>query len=451
MSDPQVLFLDEPTVGLDPRIRHELLDVIADLRTRREMTVLVTTHYLDEAERLCDRVAIIHAGRIVALDTPAALLAGLGREIVELRVAGDPGSALSRLRARGVAGGDAFAVGATVTVPLHDRGAGDAITAIGRARPRARDRHAQAHARRRLPAPHRRSPRRGRLTTSTNRSQTMSTATEIATLPRRGIAFPGLGSLVTLARRRCQLTVRTPRELVVPLVTPILFALVIAPALKDALHTSAGYESLVAVGTVGLLIPLNTMFSGLSVIGDREQGAQRELLAAPIRRSLLVFGNLVVALAITGFQVVTLLAFALARGIDFNASGSGIIWFVASAVLFAVGMYGVAETLASRVPKQDEYISRVPAIAIVPWFLAGSLFPISALPELLTWITKFLPLTHGLAVMRYGLLGDASGLHNIWGAHDATAMATLSLLVVAAFATLMVSIAIRTFTRAASQ
>jgi ABC-2 type transport system permease protein len=265
------------------------------------------------------------------------------------------------------------------------------------------------------------------------------------------MAFPGLASLVTLARRRFQLTVRTPRELVVPLVTPILFALVIAPALKDALHTSAGYESLVAVGTVGLLIPLNTMFSGLSVIGDREQGAQRELLAAPIPRPLLVLGNLVVALAITGFQVVTLLAFALARGIDFDASGSGIVWFVTAAVLFAVGMYGVAETLASRVPKQDEYISRVPAIAIVPWFLAGSLFPISALPEWLTWITKFLPLTHGLAVMRYGLLGDASGLHNIWGAHDATAMATLSLLVVAAFAALMVTIAIRTFTKSAAQ
>ena len=279
----------------------------------------------------------------------------------------------------------------------------------------------------------------------------MSAATEVATLPRRGMAFPGLASLVTLARRRFQLTVRTPRELVVPLVTPILFALVIAPALKDALHTSAGYESLVAVGTVGLLIPLNTMFSGLSVIGDREQGAQRELLAAPIPRPLLVLGNLVVALAITGFQVVTLLAFALARGIDFDASASAIVWFVTAAVLFAVGMYGVAETLASRVPKQDEYISRVPAIAIVPWFLAGSLFPISALPEWLTWITKFLPLTHGLAVMRYGLLGDASGLHNIWGAHDATAMATLSLLVVAAFAALMVTIAIRTFTKSAAQ
>jgi ABC-2 type transport system permease protein len=279
----------------------------------------------------------------------------------------------------------------------------------------------------------------------------MSTATQTATLPRRSISFPGLASLATLARRRFQLTVRTPRELVVPLVTPILFALVIAPALKDALHTSADYESLVAVGTVGLLIPLNTMFSGLSVIGDREQGAQRELLAAPIRRPLLVLGNLAVALAITAFQVVTLLAFALARGIDFNASGSGVVWFVAAAVLFAVGMYGMAETLASRVRTQEEYISRVPAIAIVPWFLAGSLFPISALPAWLTWITKFLPLTHGLAVMRYGLLGDTSGLHNIWGTHDPTAMATLSLLVVAAFAALMLAIAMRTFAKAASR
>jgi len=78
VSQPRVLFLDEPTVGLDPRIRLELLDTIAGLRRREEMTIVVTTHYLEEAERLCDRVAIIHAGAIVALDTPAALLADLG-------------------------------------------------------------------------------------------------------------------------------------------------------------------------------------------------------------------------------------------------------------------------------------------------------------------------------------------------------------------------------------
>src|SRR5215475_4346974 len=56
VSHPRVLFLDEPTVGLDPRIRAELLELIAGLRGRSEMTVLLTTHYLDEAERLCDRL-----------------------------------------------------------------------------------------------------------------------------------------------------------------------------------------------------------------------------------------------------------------------------------------------------------------------------------------------------------------------------------------------------------
>jgi ABC-2 type transport system ATP-binding protein len=130
VSRPQVLFLDEPTVGLDPRIRHELLDVIARLRDRNEITILLTTHYLDEAERLCDRIAIIHSGRIVALDTPHALLAGLGRELVELRIDGDASTALASLRARGIAGDDAFTIGSTLTVPLHDRAAAHAMAEI---------------------------------------------------------------------------------------------------------------------------------------------------------------------------------------------------------------------------------------------------------------------------------------------------------------------------------
>jgi ABC-2 type transport system ATP-binding protein len=137
VSTPRVLFLDEPTVGLDPRIRHELLDVIAGLRQREDMTILLTTHYLDEAQRLCDRVAIIHLGTIVALDTPQALLAGLGREILEFRVDGDPGAALAALRDRRVAGADAFAVGATITVPLHAGSASDALAAIDAERLRA--------------------------------------------------------------------------------------------------------------------------------------------------------------------------------------------------------------------------------------------------------------------------------------------------------------------------
>src|SRR5262245_17562108 len=130
VSEPRVLFLDEPTVGLDPRIRFELIDVVAGLRDRFGATVLLTTHYLDEAERLCDRVGIMHAGRIVALDRPASLLAALGDQVLELRVDTDPTAALARLRHHGIAGDDSFAVGATVTVPVRGRTADAALAAI---------------------------------------------------------------------------------------------------------------------------------------------------------------------------------------------------------------------------------------------------------------------------------------------------------------------------------
>jgi ABC-2 type transport system ATP-binding protein len=130
VSEPRVLFLDEPTVGLDPRIRHELHDVIGGLRSRGELTVLLTTHYLDEAERLCDRIAIMHRGRIVALGEPAELRAELGTEIVEVRLEGAAEGALARLRDYGVAGPESFAVGSTLTLPLRDGGAAAAIAAV---------------------------------------------------------------------------------------------------------------------------------------------------------------------------------------------------------------------------------------------------------------------------------------------------------------------------------
>jgi ABC-type polysaccharide/polyol phosphate export permease len=85
----------------------------------------------------------------------------------------------------------------------------------------------------------------------------------------------------------------------------------------------------------------------------------------------------------------------------------------------------------------------------VPWFLAGSLFPVTSLPLVLAWIARFLPLTHALALMRWGLLHDRSGLHNIWQSSNTTAMASLSFGVVAAFALVLAVLSVRVFTRAA--
>jgi ABC-2 type transport system ATP-binding protein len=118
LSAPQVLFLDEPTVGLDTRVRHDLFDAIATIRQRTGVTIIMTTHYLDEAERLCDRLAIIDTGRIVACDTPRALLASIGDEVLDLRVS-DPSAAVGALRAHGIDERDIAVTGSTVTASLR--------------------------------------------------------------------------------------------------------------------------------------------------------------------------------------------------------------------------------------------------------------------------------------------------------------------------------------------
>jgi lipooligosaccharide transport system permease protein len=255
-------------------------------------------------------------------------------------------------------------------------------------------------------------------------------------------------AFATLTRRRLALSARTPRELLVPLMTPVLFALVIAPALASIGPTIPGldYMSFAAVGTIGLLIPLNCMFAGVGVIVDRDSGARRDLLAAPVKRPLIVVANLAVALLTTALQVAVLIAAAVLRGADLSTSVSGTGWFLGAAVLLGVAMYGVAETVSNRMPSVEEYTGVLPGIAIVPFFFAGSLFPITALPWALAGFARVLPLTHALALMRYGLLNhNSSGLYDIWGMSNATVMALLSLVVVAAYAALFSVVALRVF------
>jgi ABC-2 type transport system permease protein len=262
-------------------------------------------------------------------------------------------------------------------------------------------------------------------------------------------------ALFSLAKRRAALTASNPRQIAVPLLTPILFATVIAPALKAALgglHSKIDYTAFVSVGTIGLLVPLAATFAGLSVIVDRTSGAQRELLTAPIPRALLVFGNLAVVLVLCAFQIGALIGVARLRGAEFHASATGVAWFLGAALLFTILMYGIAEILASRIPNQEEYIGLTPVVAILPWFFGGALFPISVLPTALTIFAKALPLTHALALMRYGLIDPrATGLHDIWGMTSPTTEAALSLGVVALWTAVLTALALRIFNRSSVQ
>src|SRR2546423_6420109 len=200
----------------------------------------------------------------------------------------------------------------------------------------------------------------------------METITTAPSAPTASVGRPRghrFTALATLARRRFALTARTPRELVVPLLTPVLFAVVIAPALAKTVGKftpGIDYMTFVAIATAGLLIPLNMMFSGIGVIVDRESGARRDMLAAPIPRPLVVLGNLSVAFVITGLQVVALIVAAVLRGADFHATVTSVPWFVAGAGFLGVGMYGAAGAPAHPGPQLAGDIAAPPPPSPLP-------------------------------------------------------------------------------------
>jgi len=99
VHSPQILFLDEPTTGLDPVSRSNVWEMIRTLRQKSKLTILLTTHYMEEADKLCDRIAIVDHGKLAALDTPTKLKDSVpGTDVVEAEFIGAPADWLEQLK-----------------------------------------------------------------------------------------------------------------------------------------------------------------------------------------------------------------------------------------------------------------------------------------------------------------------------------------------------------------
>jgi ABC-2 type transport system ATP-binding protein len=137
IHSPEVLFLDEPTIGLDPQSRHAVWDLLGQLRAESEITVSLTTHYMDEAEQLCDRIAIVDEGRIIALDTPSGLKSQIaGSDRIEIEVEGDADAVAAMIEQRPGVHGVQRTAAATLTVAIDDGAREiprlvDAVEAVG--------------------------------------------------------------------------------------------------------------------------------------------------------------------------------------------------------------------------------------------------------------------------------------------------------------------------------
>jgi len=137
VHEPRIFFLDEPTTGLDPVSRVAVWEMLQRIKARRDLTILITTHYMDEADKLCDRIAIVDHGQLMALDSPMKLKASIpGRNILEVSFATEPADwerTLERLPdVESVVGHDhvyriASANGPATTLALMDRAAQSGI------------------------------------------------------------------------------------------------------------------------------------------------------------------------------------------------------------------------------------------------------------------------------------------------------------------------------------
>lgn len=281
---------------------------------------------------------------------------------------------------------------------------------------------------------------------TTTLADTLASPTVVAERPLP--PWHGFGALYA---RRLRVTTKTASGVIGQLMTPVLWILIVGPALADSLGSfspGVDYYTFIAVGQVAFLIPFTAMFSGINVIVDKDFGITRELLVAPVRRWAIPLANAAAVLTITVVQVAIIVGLGRLRGAHFHTTLTRFPWFLIAAALLCLTVYGLAETLALRIGRQEAYGPLIPAIGVTPYFLSGALYPLSVLPAGMQQAALVLPWTHAVALMRYGLMdGTDPGLDDVWHLSSEPVMAALSTAVLVAFAAASLFVAVRTFRR----
>jgi ABC-2 type transport system permease protein len=257
-----------------------------------------------------------------------------------------------------------------------------------------------------------------------------------------------LAGMPPLYVRRLQLSLRGASAMIGQLASPILWVLVVGPAMAKALGNFApgtDYYTYVAVGQIAFLVPFTAMFSGTTVIADRLFGILPELTVAPIRRAAYPLANALVTLTVALAQTALMLVLAQARGAHLHSSPSRAFWVVVAVSLLCLALYGCAETLAHHIPRFEVYGPLIPAIGVTPFLLCGSVYPLRTLPGWIQAVSKVLPWTHAVALIRYGTMRGDTGLTTIWHRGSLTGMAALSAGVLGAYAVAGLAFAVRSY------
>ena len=381
---PRVLFLDEPTTGLDPQSRAALWDEVSRLAGQEGVTVFLTTQYLEEADVLADRVGIIDDGKIVAEGTPDALKDEIGRPSLEITPCKSTQSdqvlgVMQRFGERVPAARDAVAV----RLEAGQRGL---PTSSGRSTPRASGSttsistlRASTTSSSRRPAATSRAPATtGRCRPANNPSR--GPQRERRRRRRPGGLEPGSTlstQILTLAGRAALRTLRQPAMIFPSLVFP-LFLLAVNSAGLNAATQIPGFPT-DSYLTFVLAVPFiqgalfSTMNSGQALAEDIENGFFNRLALTPMRGSSLIAGQLGGLVVIGLIQATIYLAVGLAAGAHFEAGVAGVPVLLALSVLISIGFGGIGMFMAIRTGSGEAVQGMFPLFFVFLFFSSISM------------------------------------------------------------------------------
>ncbi len=432
VHDPTLVFLDEPTTGLDPQARANLWTHIRSLREERGMTIFLTTHYLDEADALCDRILVIDHGQIVAADTPDALKRQVAGDLVELDVAdASPGARRGRGAVRGRRCGRGLGHRATGLHPPAPRGQRPAAPAARGRRPGHRPGRRggpPTHPGRRVPHHDRPFAARGVLMPTTDQPPTdqPSTTTGVPA-PRRRTAPPaapsraGAGEFVRQTgivwRRQIRMNLRNPAWVIIGLTQPVLYLLFFGPLLEP-IADQIGAENAYTFFVPGLLVQLGlfgALFAGFGLIAEWREGVVEAERVTPASRTALLLGRVLRDVVLLAVQGTVLVALSFAFGL--RASVAGMLLGLLLVMIVGAACSAGSNALALTTKSEDVMAPVLNSIVLPVLLLSGILLPISTAtgaPQWLVSVSSVIPTRYVVDAVRAVFAGDWS-LTVVWG------------------------------------
>ncbi|MEM6337706.1 MAG: ABC transporter permease, partial [Bacteroidota bacterium] len=396
LAEPSVLLLDEPTTGLDPVARAEFWDILSRLRAQRNLTILVSTHLMDEAER-CDHLALLDAGRVVAAGTPAELKAPLGERTLWIT-----SSRLDALEHQ-LAGFNPTATpdglllsGSSVASQLASvyQQAGDLIETAT-----VRDASLEDVFRLRIAEP----------AVQLNPSSASSFVPEAPEATESVSAKP-TSAVGALAYREWIKFFRDRTRFGGALIQPLLFwgllgfgfaGSFVLPGTEDAT-----YMQFLFPGVIALMVLFTSIFSTIAVIEDRDAGILQAGLVSPTPRWALVMGFAVGGTVLSVFQAALFLLIAPFTGVALSVAGIGLV-LAGSAILgVAFTALGVAVAWKSKTTRAFHAIMNVLLLPL--WILSGGFFPLDGAAGPMQWVMRLNPVTYGVDALRAGLSGEVA-------------------------------------------